>query len=188
MQIEKTPIVGVVAFTPSQFGDDRGWFIETWNAARMAGLGHDVAFVQDNHSMSVLPGTLRGLHYQRPPHAQDKLVRCSRGAIFDVAVDVRQGSATFGAWVGMDLTAENGKQLLVPKGCLHGFVTRAPMTEVQYKCSDIYAPDCDGAVRWDDPALGIDWGLTTAPILSAKDASAPLFADFVSPFAIGDRA
>lgn len=148
----------------------------------MVAAGLDFDFVQDNHSMSAMPGTLRGLHYQRPPHAQDKLVRCSRGAIFDVAVDIRRGSPSYGKWLGVELTAANGKQLVVPKGFLHGFVTRLPDTEVQYKCSDLYAPDCDGGIRWDDPAIGIDWELTQAPVLSAKDKDAPLLADFVSPF------
>lgn len=187
MQIEKTAIDGVVVFTPKRYADDRGWFAETWNAERMAELGHEIAFVQDNHSLSAQPGTVRGLHYQRPPRAQDKLVRCTKGAIFDVAVDVRRDSKTYGQWVGVDLTPENGRQLLVPKGFLHGFVTRLPMTEVQYKCSDIYAQDCDGAVRWDDPTLAIDWQLQGAPILSAKDAVAPLFADFATPFSSEDR-
>ncbi len=187
MQIEKTPIDGVVAFIPARFGDERGWFMETWNAARMAKLGYPIDFVQDNHSMSAEIGTLRGLHYQRAPHAQDKLVRCTRGAIFDIAVDVRVGSPSYGQWYGIELTPENSKHLLVPKGCLHGFVTRAPMTEVQYKCSDVYAPDCDGAIRWDDPTLGIDWQLDATPILSAKDKVAPLFVDFVSPFSVEDQ-
>lgn len=170
--------------TPRRFGDARGWFCETWNAARMRELGLDLAFVQDNHSFSAEVGTLRGLHYQRPPHAQGKLVRCTRGAIFDVAVDFRAGSATFAQWVGVDLTAENGRQLLVPAGFLHGFVTRVADTEVQYKCTDVYAPDCDGAVRWDDPDIGIDWGVA-APVLSAKDAAAPFLRDVVSPFGGG---
>ena len=148
----------------------------------MAALGVKIDFVQDNHSMSAAVGTLRGLHYQSPPHAQDKLVRCTRGAIFDVAVDFRRGSPTYRRWVGVELTPENRQQLLVPKGFLHGFVTRLPDTEVQYKCSDVYAPDCDGAVRWDDPTIGIDWGLSGAPVLSGKDAAAPLFADVTSPF------
>jgi dTDP-4-dehydrorhamnose 3,5-epimerase len=186
MQIDKTEIAGVVVVNPMRYADDRGWFAETWNAKRMAELGYDFDFVQDNHSLSVKTGTLRGLHYQRPPHAQDKLVRCTHGAIRDIAVDVRRGSATYGKWVGVDLTPENGKQLLVPKGCLHAFVTRAPMTEVLYKCSDVYAKECDGAVRWDDPTLAIDWQLTTPPILSAKDAEAPLFSDFVTPFSLED--
>lgn len=187
MQIELTAIDGVVVFIPTRLGDDRGWFSETWNSARMAEVGYPIDFVQDNHSMSAQTGTLRGLHYQRAPRAQDKLVRCTKGAILDVAVDVRRGSLSYGQWFGIELTADNGKQLLVPKGCLHGFVTRAPMTEVQYKCSDVYAKDCDGAVRWDDPVLAIDWQLTGPPVLSAKDSVACLFADFVSPFSIEDQ-
>jgi dTDP-4-dehydrorhamnose 3,5-epimerase len=182
MLIEKTDLEGVLILTPKRFGDDRGWFCETFNAARAAEAGLGMVFVQDNHSMSARAGTLRGLHFQSPPHAQDKLVRCSRGAIFDVAVDIRRGSPTFGKWTGVELTEANGRQLLVPKGFLHGFVTRADFTEVQYKCSDLYAPDCDGAVRWDDPDIGIDWGLAGVPVLSAKDSAAPLFRDFVSPF------
>lgn len=183
MQVVQTKLPGVVVVIPQRFGDARGWFSETWSAARMAQAGLDLNFVQDNQSMSAEAGTLRGLHYQRPPHAQDKLVRCTKGAIFDVAVDVRKGSASYGQWVGVDLTAENGHQLLIPKGFLHGFVTRLPNTEVQYKCTDVYAPDCDGGIRWDDPSIGIDWGLTAAPILSDKDRAAPLLADFVTPFA-----
>jgi dTDP-4-dehydrorhamnose 3,5-epimerase len=178
MQIDETRLPGVLILTPVRHGDARGWFMETWNAPRMAGL--DLTFVQDNHSFSATVGTLRGLHYQRPPHAQDKLVRCTRGAILDVAVDIRSGSATFGQWVGVELTAENFRQLLVPKGFLHGFLTLKPDTEVQYKCTDVYAPDCDGAVRWDDPGIGIDWGVTS-PVLSAKDAAAPLLADAAIP-------
>lgn len=182
MQIEHTALPGVVIITPRRFGDERGWFCETWNARAMAEAGLDVAFVQDNHSMSAAVGTLRGLHYQRPPHAQDKLVRCTRGAIFDVAVDIRRGSPTYGKWVGVELTPQNGKQLLAPKGFLHGFVTREPDTEVQYKCSDLYAPDCDGGIRWDDPDIRIDWGLQGEPVLSAKDRVAPLLREFETPF------
>jgi dTDP-4-dehydrorhamnose 3,5-epimerase len=181
MLIEETTLPGVLMLTPTRFGDARGWFCETWNADVMARAGLDLAFVQDNHSFSAMPGTLRGLHYQRPPHAQDKLVRCTRGVIFDVAVDFRQGSATFGHWVGVELAAENGRQLLVPKGFLHGFVTRVADCEVQYKCTDVYAPDCDGAVRWDDPDIGIDWGVAN-PVLSAKDERAPLLREVLSPF------
>lgn len=180
MKIEQTPLPGLLVLTPARFGDARGWFSETWNAARLAALGIAISFVQDNHSMSAQAGTLRGLHFQSPPHAQDKLVRCSRGVIFDVAVDVRRGSPTYGQWFGVELTPENGKQFLVPKGFLHGFVTRAPDTEVQYKCSDVYAPDCDGGVRWD--SVGIDWDLDGDPMLSAKDAVAQSFAEFNSPF------
>jgi dTDP-4-dehydrorhamnose 3,5-epimerase len=181
MQIEATALDGVLILTPKRFGDDRGWFSETWNATAMASAGLELGFVQDNHSMSAAVGTLRGLHYQAPPRAQDKLVRCTAGLIFDVAVDFRRGSPSFGKWVGVELSPENGRQLLVPKGFLHGFVTRAPQTEVQYKCTDVYAPDCDGGVRWDDPEIGIDWGVT-APVLSGKDAVAPLLRDVTSPF------
>lgn len=179
VKVEHFAISDVLIITPSRFGDDRGWFSETWNADRMRAAGFDLSFVQDNHSFSATKGTLRGLHYQRPPRAQDKLVRCSRGAILDVAVDVRKGSPSYGQWVAEELSAANGRQLLVPKGFLHGFVTLTADSEVQYKCTDTYAPDCDGAVRWD--SLGIDWG-TDTPILSGKDAVAPAFADFDSPF------
>ena len=182
MQIEQTRLSGLLILTPRRFGDARGWFVETWNATRMFEAGLDLPWVQDNHSLSAAPGTLRGLHYQSPPRAQDKLVRCSRGIILDVAVDIRAGSPTYGQWVGVELTPENGRQLLVPKGFLHGFVTRAPDTEVQYKCTDTYSPDHDGVVRWDDPDIGIDWGLTTPPVLSAKDETAPLLKDIPSPF------
>jgi dTDP-4-dehydrorhamnose 3,5-epimerase len=181
MQIETTKLDGVMILTPKSFGDARGWFTETWNAARMREAGFDLHFVQDNHSFSAEVGTLRGLHYQRPPHAQDKLVRCTRGGILDVAVDFRSRSASFGQWVGVELTATNFRQLLVPKGFLHGFITLQPDTEVQYKCTDVYAPECDGAIRWDDPDIGIDWGVL-APVLSAKDAAAPYLRDVTSPF------
>jgi dTDP-4-dehydrorhamnose 3,5-epimerase len=181
MQIEATDLPDVLILTPRRFGDARGWFMETWNAAVMAKAGLDLAFVQDNHSFSAQKGTLRGLHFQSPPRAQDKLVRCSKGAILDVAVDIRTGSPTYGKWVGVELTAENGRQLLVPKGFLHGFVTLTDETEVQYKCTDLYSPENDGAVRWDDPAIGIDWGVT-APILSDKDAKAPLLSAIGQPF------
>lgn len=184
MQIEPTALADVLILTPRQFGDSRGWFCETWNAARMAEAGIDLAWVQDNHSFSAAKGTLRGLHYQSPPRAQDKLVRCSRGAILDVAVDIRAGSASYGKWVGVELSAENRRQLFVPKGFLHGFVTLTEGAEVQYKCSDLYSPDHDGAVRWDDPAIGVDWG-ATAPILSDKDAKAPLLAEIGTPFRMG---
>ena len=186
MQIEQTPLPDVLIVTPRRFGDARGWFSETWNAARMAEAGLDLPWVQDNHSLSAAKGTLRGLHFQSPPRAQDKLVRCTAGAILDVAVDIRTGSPNYGRWVGVKLSAENGRQLFVPKGFLHGFLTLTDGAEVQYKCTDIYSPDHDGAVRWDDPALGIDWGIAT-PILSDKDARAPLLADIANPFQWGGR-
>lgn len=180
LDIQKTAIPEVLILTPRRFGDDRGFFSESWNKQRMADAGLDFDFVQDNHSLSAQVGTIRGLHFQSPPHAQDKLVRCGKGALFDVAVDIRKGSPTYGHWVGEELTFENGKQLLVPAGFLHGFVTRAPDTEIIYKCTDYYAPECDGAVRWD--SCGIDWGFDGTPLLSEKDAIAPAFADFTSPF------
>ena len=180
MQIEQTALPGVVILTPARFGDDRGFFSETWSRKRLAEAGIDLDFVQDNHSLSARAGTLRGLHFQSPPHAQAKLVRCGRGVLWDVAVDIRAGSPTYGHWVGVELSAANGRQLLIPAGFLHGFVTRSDDTEIVYKCSDYYAPDCDGAVAWN--SVGIDWGLTGAPVLSAKDAAAVAFADFKTPF------
>ena len=182
MQIEQTPLSGVLILTPARFGDDRGFFSESWNRRVLADHGIDLEFVQDNHSISASVNTVRGLHFQAPPHAQDKLVRCGQGALLDVVVDIRRGSPTWGQWFATELSAQNGRQLLVPRGFLHGFATRAPGTEILYKCTDYYAPDCDGAVRFDDPAIGIDWGLTGAPVLSAKDAAAPLLADLDSPF------
>lgn len=180
MHIEALSLPGVLLLIPQRFRDARGFFSESWNRRCLAAHGLDLDFVQDNHSFSVIVGTLRGLHFQAPPCAQDKLVRCGRGRLFDVAVDIRKGSPTYGQWVGAELSAENGKQLLVPAGFLHGFVTREPDTEILYKCTDYYAPECDGAVRWD--SCGIDWGLDEEPILSEKDAAAPTLAAFESPF------
>ena len=182
MQVEETGLAGVLVLTPQRFGDARGFFSESWNRARMRQAGLDFDFVQDNHSLSARAGTIRGLHFQAPPHAQDKLVRCGRGALYDVVVDIRKGSASYGQWIGVELSAENGRQLLVPKGVLHGFVTRQPDTEICYKCTDYYAPDCDGAVRWD--SCGIDWGIEGEPVLSEKDAAAPPLAGFDSPFGL----
>lgn len=183
MKIEKTALPGVLILTPRRFGDARGWFSEVWNAKTLSEHGIDLEFVQDNHSYSRDPGTVRGLHYQSPPHAQAKLVRCARGRILDVVVDIRKGSPTYGQSWGAELSAADGRQLLIPAGFLHGFVTREPDCEVLYKCSDRYAPECDGAVRFDDPALGIDWGIPAdKAILSEKDAAAPGFRDFATPF------
>ena len=180
MQIEDTPLSGVKILTPNRFGDARGFFSESWNKQLLADHGITLEFVQDNHSMSAQVGTVRGLHFQSPPQAQDKLVRCGQGALFDVAVDIRKGSPTYGAWFGIELSAENGRQLLVPKGFLHGFITRAPNTEIIYKCTDYYAPDCDGAVHWD--SCGISWDHDGAALLSDKDVAAPSLAEFDSPF------
>lgn len=180
LDITETGLPDLLILQPRRHGDARGFFCESWNRARMAEHGLDHDFVQDNHSLSQAAGTLRGLHYQSPPHAQAKLVRCGRGRLFDVAVDIRRGSPAYGRWFGIELSFENGLQLLIPEGFLHGFVTREPDTEVIYKCTDYYAPDCDGAVAWD--SCGIDWALTGDPVLSAKDAAAPPLAGFDSPF------
>lgn len=183
MQIEQTPLSGVVIITPARFGDYRGFFSESYSARALAEHGINIPFVQDNHSLSMTPSTIRGLHFQAPPHAQDKLVRCGRGAMFDVAVDIRTGSPTYGQWFGAELSFENGKQLLVPAGFAHGFVTRTPETEIIYKCSDYYAQATEGAIAWDDPDIKIDWGLgESIPVLSEKDAKAPVLADLDSPF------
>ncbi|MET4128483.1 dTDP-4-dehydrorhamnose 3,5-epimerase [Roseovarius sp. MBR-6] len=182
MIVQTTLLPGVLILTPPRFGDDRGFFSESWNRRSLAEQGIEIDFVQDNHSLSTAPGTLRGLHFQTPPHAQAKLVRCGRGALYDIAVDIRHGSPTYGHWVGVDLSFENGRQLLIPAGFLHGFVTRQPETEIIYKCSDYYAPQCDAAVRFDDPDLGIDWGLEAPPILSDKDAAAPRLRDLPAYF------
>ena len=182
MEITETALPGVLLLKPRRHGDTRGFFSESWNRETLAQQGITIDFVQDNHSLSAQPGTVRGLHFQSPPHAQAKLVRCGRGRLFDVAVDIRKGSPTFGQWVGYELSFENGLQLLVPTGFLHGFATREPDTEIIYKCSDYYAPECDGAVHFDDPDIGIDWGLEGAPVLSEKDAIAPRMAAFDSPF------
>lgn len=183
MQVEKTTLDGVLILTPRRFGDDRGWFSEVWNRRALTEAGITADFVQDNHSMSRAKETLRGLHYQAPPHAQAKLVRCGTGAIWDVAVDARRGSPTYGQWVGVELSAANGRQLFIPEGFLHGFSTLTEGAEVLYKCTDYYAPTADGAVAWNSASLGIDWRLDGQPELSAKDAGAPDFADWDSPFA-----
>ena len=181
MQIQKTSLPGVLTLLPRRFGDDRGFFAESWNRKTLRDAGLELPeFVQDNHSMSGAVGTLRGLHFQAPPHGQGKLVRCGRGRLFDVAVDIRKGSPSYGQWFGAELSFENGLQLWIPAGFLHGFVTRVPDTEIIYKCTDHYAPECDGSVAWD--SIGIDWALQGAPVLSGKDAAAPGLADFDSPF------
>jgi len=181
LDIQKTALPGVLILTPARHGDARGFFSESWNRQRMSDAGIEIDFVQDNHSLSAQVGTVRGLHFQAPPHAQDKLVRCGKGALYDVAVDIRRGSPTYGNWIGVELSFENGKQLLVPAGFLHGFVTRAPDTEIVYKCSDYYSPECDGAVHWD--SCGVDWGISPdEALLSDKDAKAPALADFETPF------
>lgn len=167
-----------------RFGDDRGWFSETFVDHRWAEQGVDVRFVQDNQSYSRPVGTIRGIHFQTPPHAQAKLVRCTRGRIMDYAVDLRAGSPTYGSHVAVELSADNGDQLYIPVGFGHAFLTLEPDCEVMYKVSDYYAPDCDGGIRWDCPDIGIDWPLPSeGPTLSDKDRKLPTLAEFVSPFA-----
>ena len=180
MKVTATVLPDVLLSEPARFGDNRGFFSESWNKERMAEHGISVDFVQDNHSLSSAVGTVRGLHFQAPPNPQAKLVRCGRGVLFDVAVDIRKGSPTYGQWVGEELSFENGKQLFIPEGFAHGFITRTPDTEIIYKCNAYYAPESDGAILWD--SCGIDWGFNGTPELSAKDANAPSFASVDSPF------
>ena len=173
----------IILFAPRRFGDPRGWFSEVFNARREAGHGIDVDFVQDNLSYSALSGTIRGIHFQRPPHAQAKLVRCSRGRLIDYAVDLRRGSPTYGEYVSAELTAESGEQLFVPIGFGHAFVTLEPGTEVSYKTSDYYDPDCDAGLRWNCPEIAIDWPDPGEFTLSERDKMLPTLAEFDSPFA-----
>jgi len=186
MKIAETALPGVLKLKTRRLTDSRGWFSETWSAATCARGGIDAIFVQDNQSCSATSGTVRGLHYQRPPAAQGKLVRVARGRIRDVAVDVRVGSAHYGRWVAEELSAENGWQLWVPRGFLHGFATLEPDTEVIYKVDAPYARNCEGAVRFDDPDLAIDWGVDPVrAVVSDRDARAAPFRDFASPFVEG---
>jgi len=183
IEVEKTDIPDLLVIKPRHFKDDRGFFAETYHKAKLAEAGVVTEFVQDNHSLSEQVGTVRGLHFQTPSHAQAKLVRCAAGALFDVAVDIRKGSPTYGKWFGVELTLENGYQLFVPEGFAHGFVTRQPNTIIAYKCSDFYNQPSEGALRYDDPDLAIEWGLGDAPVMiTQKDAQAGLFAEFDSPF------
>jgi dTDP-4-dehydrorhamnose 3,5-epimerase len=174
MQVTPTALAGVLVFEPKVFGDERGFFFESFNQRAFdAAVGHHVAFVQDNHSRSAR-GVLRGLHYQLDPHAQGKLVRVAQGSAFDVAVDVRRGSPTFGRWVGVTLDAQSQRQLWIPRGFAHGFVALEDDTHFLYKTTDYYAKDCERAIIWNDPAIGIVWpDLGMAPLLAAKDAAAP---------------
>lgn len=176
MKVINTKIEGVVVVEPQVFGDHRGWFSETYSKIKFQELGINYEFVQDNQSMSAQKGTLRGLHFQNNPKAQTKLIRCTKGAILDIAVDIRKGSPTYKEWVAVELTAENHKQLLIPKGFAHGFLTLTDDVEVQYKVDEYYAPECDRSIRFDDPELGVDWTIET-PVLSEKDLTAPFLKD-----------
>lgn len=177
VEVRKTSLPGVLEIVPRRIGDDRGFFSEVWNAQSLKEAGVELDFVQDNHSRSA-KGVLRGLHYQLDPIAQDKLVRVSRGSIFDVAVDIRKSSPTFGQWTGVTLSADGWNQLLVPKGFAHGFLALEDDSEVQYKVSAPYSPEHDRGINPGDPAIGIDWPLPTDQwLLSAKDQNAPLLAE-----------
>lgn len=176
MAFKRTAIPDVILFEPRVFGDERGFFFESFNEREFVdAVGHSVDFVQDNHSRS-RRGVLRGLHYQLPPHAQGKLVRVTSGEVFDVAVDIRKGSPTFGQWVGEILSESNKRQLWIPPGFAHGFVTLSDSADFLYKTSDFYTPTAERCIMWNDPQIGIDWPLTVAPQVSAKDAQGLPFA------------
>lgn len=177
MNVIKTDIEGVVVLEPDVFGDDRGYFFESWSQAKFDAAVRPVHFVQDNESKSRY-GVLRGLHYQKGRHAQSKLVRVVQGAVLDVAVDIRRGSPTFGRYVAVELTAENKRQLFVPRGFAHGFSVLSAEAVFQYKCDNLYAPQSEGAIAWNDPAIGIDWRIAPEDvILSAKDSAHPMLCD-----------
>lgn len=183
MDIQPLAIPDVIVITPKKFGDERGFFSETYNIEAFAAAGIELNFVQDNHSLSVPRGTLRGLHFQKPPMAQDKLVRCVRGSILDVAVDIRAGSPTYGQHVSAIISAENWKQILVPKGFAHAFLTLEPDTEVAYKVTELYSRECDANILWSDPSLDIDWGIDHEHVvLSDKDRDAPLLSNIDTGF------
>lgn len=183
VDIRPLAIDGVFEIVPAKHGDERGFFSETWSAKAFAGAGLTLDFVQDNHSFSAAQGVLRGLHFQAPPVAQDKLVRVPKGRIFDVAVDMRQASATFGKWVGLEISASKWNQILVPKGFAHGFLTLEPETEVIYKVTGPYSREHEGVVRYDDPDIGIEWPQTGGPLtLAPRDRDAPLLRDIKPVF------
>lgn len=183
LEVRKLDLDGVYEIQPKKSSDDRGFFSETWNEAEMLHAGFDIRFVQDNHSYSASRGALRGLHFQAPPFAQDKLVRVVRGSVFDVAVDIRRGSPTFGAWVGIELSAKKWNQVLVSKGYAHGFLTLEDDTEVAYKVSAPYSPDHDRAIRFDDPDIAIAWPIPSDRVtLSRKDDAAPRLANTETGF------
>ncbi|WP_322886101.1 dTDP-4-dehydrorhamnose 3,5-epimerase (plasmid) [Sinorhizobium medicae] len=175
LEVRPLSLGGVLEIVPRKFGDERGFFSETFNAETLAAQGVELSFVQDNHSYSALAGTLRGLHYQLPPKAQAKLVRVVRGRVFDVVVDIRKGSPSFAKWLGLELSAERWNQILVPAGFAHGFVTLEPETEVLYKVTERYSAEHERSIRFDDPAIGIGWPVAADRLqLSAKDRNAAL--------------
>lgn len=182
-QFRRLAIPEVIEITPPRFGDHRGYFSEVFKRSAFEAEGIHIDWIQDNQSMSAQIGTVRGLHFQVPPVAQDKLIRVLQGSVFDVAVDIRKGSPTYGQWVGVELTAEKGNQLLVPIGFAHCFMTTSPDTVVMYKVSAPYSKEHEGAIRWNDPDLVIEWpAIAGQPVLSDKDEVAPFLKDFDSPF------
>ena len=181
MNFIKTEIEGLVIVEPKVFGDHRGFFMESWSERAFAEAGLNYTFVQDNHSSSTVKGTLRGIHFQRGDKAQAKLVRCVRGRVLDVAVDLRPGSPTYKKWVAVELSEENKRQLLIPRGFGHGFVTLTDNVEFLYKADNPYAPESEGGIRWNDPELNIDWGLQN-PVLSDKDKVNPFLKDAVTDY------
>lgn len=187
LEMVQTSIPEVKLFKMRKFGDHRGFFSETYSMRDLERFGVAITFVQDNHSMSAAVGTIRGLHFQTPPRAQDKLLRVVRGAIYDVAVDIRKGSPTYGRHVGAVVSAAEWNQILVPAGFAHGFCTLEPDTEVLYKVSDYYSPEHEAGIPWNDPALGIQWPLTDEPVLSGKDQAYPPFAELPDYFTFTPR-
>lgn len=183
----ETSLTGVYIIEPQVFGDYRGWFMETWSEKKLSDIGIDRKFVQDNHSFTGKKGTLRGLHFQNNPMAQCKIVRCLAGAVLDVAVDIRKGSPNYLKWVVVELSAENKKQLFIPRGFAHAFLTLTDNAEFVYKVDNDYSKECDRSIRFDDPAIGVDWGISN-PILSDKDLNAPLLADSDCNFVYGEGA
>lgn len=178
MKVTKTALHDVYVIEPKIFGDHRGWFMENYSKIKLAEAGVDCNFVQDNQSFSAYKGTLRGLHFQLNPKAQAKIVRCIKGAILDVAVDIRRGSPLYKKWVAVELTAENKKQVFIPKGFAHGFLTLTDDVEVLYKADEYYAPECDRNILYNDPEIGVEWG-SGEFILSDKDRKAPLLKDHI---------
>ena len=176
MNVIKTDVLDVYILEPQVFGDHRGWFMESWSQKKMEEAGLFYNFVQDNQSFSAKKGTLRGLHFQKGDAAQAKLVRCARGAVVDFAVDMREGSPTYKKWVGVELSAENKRQLLIPRGFLHGFVTLTDDVEFLYKADNYYNAEADRGIRWNDPEIGVDWNIEN-PITSDKDNNAPVLKD-----------
>jgi dTDP-4-dehydrorhamnose 3,5-epimerase len=183
MQVQAAKIRGVLLLTPRYVKDARGYFVETYNARAACDAGLTAEFVQDNQALSLRRGTVRALHFQVPPKAQAKLVRVLRGSIYDVAVDLRAGSPSYGRWVAATLTAQGGEQIFVPRGFAHGYCTLEDDSEIAYKVDDYYAPECERGLAWGDPALNIDWPVSLADaVLSDKDRKLSGFADFASPF------